>query len=162
MPEKGPHLAIQAARESGISIELAGPIGDTAYYESEVRPLLGGDVRYLGHLAHRELIPLVGAASVAVVTPRWDEPYGLVAAEAMACGTPVAGFARGALGELVPEAAGRLADADDVPGLAHALLDARELDRATVRAHAVQFCSLTTMADAYEVLYSQMTPIVVA
>lgn len=156
VPEKGPHLAIRAAKASGIPLDLAGPIGDTAYFEREVDPLLDDHTRYLGHLSHSELVPLVGAASVAVITPRWDEPYGLVAAEAMSCGTPVAGFLRGALGELVPPEAGRLARADDVADLARAMIEARDLDRTTVRAHAVDFCSVATMTDAYEDLYREM------
>ena len=52
-----------------------------------------------GHLAQADLATLVGAAAVAVVTPDWDEPYGLVAAEALSCGTPVAAYARGEIGE---------------------------------------------------------------
>ena len=58
---------------------------------------------------------MVGRAEVALVTPRWDEPYGLVVAEALACGTPVAAFARGGIPEIVDARAGRLAPADDVP-----------------------------------------------
>jgi len=157
VPEKGPHLAIGAALASGIPLDLVGPIGDAAYFENEIRPLLDDSIRYLGHLSYRDLVPVIGAASVAVVTPRWDEPYGLVAAEAMSCGTPVAAFARGALRELIAPAAGRLARADDVADLARAMLDARTLDRAAVRAHAVDFCSLDSMADSYEALYREMT-----
>ena len=162
VPEKGAHLAIRAALTCGIPIDLAGPIGDSKYFDSEVRPLLGPTARYLGHLSHRELVPLVGAASVALATPRWDEPYGLVAAEAMSCGTPVAAFARGALGELVNDTVGRLARPDDVFDLARAMLEARELDRAAVRRHAERFCSLSTMTDAYETLYRGMVSSAVA
>jgi len=154
--EKGPHLAILAAMASGIPIDLAGPIGDDAYFEDEIRPLIGADVRYLGHLAHHELVPIIGRASVAVVTPRWDEPYGLVAAEAMSCGTPVAAFARGALGELVTPEAGRLARPDDIADLARAMIEASTLDRGAVRAHAVRSCSVDTMTDGYEALYRRM------
>lgn len=156
VPEKGPHLAIRAAQATGMPLDLAGPIGDAGYFEREVEPLLDDRIRYLGHLSHHDLVPLVGSASVAMVTPRWDEPYGLVAAEAMSCGTPVAGFLRGALGELVPVEAGRLALPDDIADLAGAMLEARELDRTAVRDHAVRFCSVSTMTDAYEDLYREM------
>lgn len=156
VPEKGTHLAIRAAAAAGIPIELAGPISDTGYFEREVEPLLGDHARYLGHLSHARLIEVVGRASVAVVTPCWDEPYGLVAAEAMSCGTPVASFDRGALGELISTDAGRLAEAGDADDLARAILEARELDRDAVRAHAVRTCSVATMTDAYEALYAGM------
>ncbi len=88
VPEKAPHLAIDAARLAGMPLVLAGPCPDRAYFETLIRPRLGGPIRYLGHLSHVELREQVAGARVAVVTPVWDEPYGLVAAEALACGTP--------------------------------------------------------------------------
>ena len=101
VPEKGADLAIRAAQRAGIDLELMGPIGDRAYFEQEVAPMLNAGTRYLGHLDHAELAERVAQASVCLVTPRWDEPYGLVAAEALACGTPVCGFDRGALSEVL-------------------------------------------------------------
>jgi hypothetical protein len=96
---------------------------------------------------------VVGRAEVALVTPRWDEPYGLVVAEALACGTPVAAFARGGIPEIVDARAGRLAPADDVPALAAAVRQAAGLDRTEVRRHAVEHCSMTRMVSAYEDIY---------
>ncbi|MXG91779.1 glycosyltransferase [Nocardioides flavescens] len=155
--EKAPHEAIRAARLAGVELVLAGPVADEAYVEREVRPLLGPDVRYAGHLRRAELVSLLGSASVAVTTPAWEEPYGLVAAEAMACGTPVAAYARGALPELVPPTAGRLAAPGDVEGLAAAIVEARGCDRRAVREHALQHCSLSRMVDEYEALYTSLT-----
>lgn len=79
VPEKGAHLAIEAARAAGMQLRLAGPVSDRAYFEDRITPLLGDDVRYVGHLDGRELASLLGDASAALVTPSWDEPYGLVA-----------------------------------------------------------------------------------
>jgi glycosyltransferase involved in cell wall biosynthesis len=76
-PEKGPHLAIDAARRAGRPLVIAGPVSDPDYFARDVEPRLGGEVRYAGHLAHRELAHLVGASAAALVTPQWDEPYGL-------------------------------------------------------------------------------------
>ena len=118
VPEKAPHLAIDAARRAGMPLLLAGPVLDAAYVDREVRPRLGDDVRHVGHLDQRALCALVGSASVAVVTPDWEEPYGLVAAEAMACGTPVAALDRGAMREVVVEGGGVLADPRDPAALA--------------------------------------------
>lgn len=153
VPEKAPHLAIAAARRAGLSIDLAGPVLDTTYFAEAVQPLLGDDVRLLGHLGTDELADVVGRARVALVSPEWDEPYGLVAAEAMACGTPVAAFARGALGEILDVRSGRLARPGDVDDLARATVEAAELDRGQVRAHAVQHCSIDRMVRRYEDLY---------
>ena len=153
VPEKGPHLAVQAARLAGVELRLAGPSLDQAYFDQQVRPWLGDGIEYVGHLRTDELVELVGAASVSLVTPCWEEPYGLVVAESLACGTPVAAFARGALPELVDARHARLVPADDVPALAAALLEAQQLDRAQVRAHAVATCSVEAMVDGYEQLY---------
>ncbi len=156
VPEKAPHHAIDAARAAGLPIDLAGPVFDHDYFENAVRPRLGPDARLLGHLAQDELAAVVGAARVAVVTPDWDEPYGLVAAEAMACGTPVAAVRRGAMGELVDDQSGRLADPDDVAGLAAAIVAASELPRQEVRRSACTRFALGRMTDGYEAVYRAM------
>ena len=106
-------------------------------------------------MTHRELADLVGGASVALVTPAWDEPFGLVAAEAMACGTPVAALSRGGLADLVTAETGALADPGDVPGLASAVRAALTLDRRQVRRQAEERLSHRTMVDGYEGVYSR-------
>jgi glycosyltransferase involved in cell wall biosynthesis len=155
VPEKAPHLAALAAMRAGIPIDLAGPVMDEHYFEREVRPLLGPDVRHVGHLGSDALVDLVGRAAVAVVSPVWDEPYGLVAAEAMSCGTPVAAFDRGALGEIVVDGTGALAQAGDVDALAAAIAQARTADRPTVRRHAVTHLGVERMISAYEDVYER-------
>jgi glycosyltransferase involved in cell wall biosynthesis len=157
VPEKGPHLAIDAAVRAGMPLRVAGPVSDRAYFEREIRPRLAlPGVTYVGHRTQAELVRLVGEASVALVTPCWDEPYGLVVAEALACGTPVCAFARGALPELLDADCGRLVEPGDVEALAAALPDAAGLSRAAAREHAVRDCSLETMVDRYVELYGEL------
>ncbi|WP_299055931.1 glycosyltransferase [uncultured Nocardioides sp.] len=159
VPEKAPHAAVLAARAAGIPLDLIGPVGDPEYVATQVLPLLDdpgdphADYRHLGHLTRAALARAVGSAAVAVLTPAWEEPFGLVAAEAMSCGTPVAAYARGALPEIVDADTGRLAEPDDVAGLAAAMRDATRLDRVGVRTSAVKRFGLTAMVDAYEDLY---------
>lgn len=153
VPEKGAHLAAQAATLAGVPLRLAGPIQDRDYFDRQVRPWLTADVEYVGHLRTDELVVLVGKARASLVTPCWEEPYGLVVAESLACGTPVAGFARGALPELLDDRHGRLVAPGDVAALARGLLEAVELDRDAVRDHAVATCSVAAMLDGYELLY---------
>ncbi|MRJ75266.1 glycosyltransferase [Aeromicrobium sp. SMF47] len=153
VPEKAPHLAVLAALEAGMEIDLAGPRQDEDYFVREIQPLLGDRVHYAGHLDTAALVDLVGAAAVAVVSPVWDEPYGLVAAEAMACGTPVAAFRRGALPEIVTARTGALAAPGDVSALAVAIEEASRLDRSHVREHATRHLGVARMVSAYEDVY---------
>lgn len=153
-PEKGPHLAAQAAALAGVPLLLAGPVMDQGYFDAQVRPWLRDGIEHVGHLTTEELVGLVGSASACLVTPCWEEPYGLVVAEALACGTPVAGFARGALPELVSRDVGRLVRPGDVPALATALREVQQLDRGQVRAHAERHCSVDAMVEAYLDLYA--------
>ncbi|WP_395308629.1 glycosyltransferase [Mycobacterium sp. AMU20-3851] len=155
-PEKGTHLAIAAARAAGVPLVLAGPVSDPAYFAESVEPHLGGQVRYAGHLTHDELLNLVGASSAALVTPMWDEPYGLVVAEAMSCGTPVVAFDRGGIRELLAPQAGRLVAPGDADAMATAIPEVLGLDRRAVRQHAKDRCSADAMLNTYLALYQQM------
>ncbi|MGA8209334.1 MAG: glycosyltransferase, partial [Nocardioidaceae bacterium] len=102
-PEKAPHLAVDIARVAGRRLRLAGPVSDPTYWREQLRPRLGEDVTYVGHLGQRDLAALVGSSALCLVTPLWDEPYGLVAAEALSCGTPVLALARGGVPEVVAD-----------------------------------------------------------
>jgi glycosyltransferase involved in cell wall biosynthesis len=153
VPEKGLHFAIEAARRIGLPLRIAGPVLDPDYYRSRIAPELGADTVHVGHLAHRELARLVGGARAFLCTPTWDEPYGLVVAEALACGVPVAAFARGAIPEILDASCGVLATPDDVPSLAAAGLAALALDRRACRARAERACDAVRMVDGYEALY---------
>lgn len=154
VPEKGPHLAIDAAVRAGVPLRIAGPIWDEQYFHDFVAPRLGGEIVYEGHLRRQELARLVGGAAVALVTPVWDEPYGLVVAEALACGTPVAAFDRGGIPEIVDRSCARLAPADDVAALADALTQAMLLPRRAARARAESVCAGDRMVDRYEERYA--------
>lgn len=155
VPEKGTHLAIDAARQAGMKLRIAGPAVNRNYFENFIAPRLGDDIEYLGHLSRSELVHEISGAAVALITPRWDEPFGLVVAESLACGTPVAGFARGALPELVDAETGSLAMADDVEGLAASIREARGKSRAACRARAVANWGYEQMLERYEALLAE-------
>ena len=153
VPEKGPHAAILAARLAGRRLNVCGPIIDRAYFDSLVTPLLDERIRYLGHLDHRQLSGVVSTASAALVTPSWDEPYGLVVAEALASGTPVAAFARGGIPEILNPTCGRLVEPDNVAALAAAIPQTEQLSRTAARRRAELSCSADVMVDKYERLF---------
>lgn len=156
VPEKGLHLAIAAARKVGLPLRIAGPVLDEVYFREHVAPQLGANAIHVGHLSHGRLAELVGGARAFLCTPLWDEPYGLVVAEALACGVPVAAFARGAIPEIIDASSGVLAVPDDVDSLAMSVLAALSLDRRACRRRAERVCDATRMIDAYEALYRRL------
>lgn len=156
VPEKGLHLALQAARLVGLPLKIAGPISDRLYFESEVAPRLSPRDTYLGHLDHETLGPVIAGARAFLCTPCWDEPYGLVVAEALACGVPVAAFARGAIPEILTPACGALARPGDVESLAAATQIALTLSRTACRVRAEAFCGVDQMIDGYQDLYAEL------
>ncbi len=161
--EKAPHLAIDLARAAGIELTIAGPIVDEPYYAAAIAPRLGPGVRYAGHLDQQRLAELVGHSALALVTPVWNEPFGLVAVEAMACGTPVVALARGGLPEIVDRRSGRLIPPteatgfapDDLAAAVRAMAQAATLDRGAVRQRALARGSAAAMIHGYEQVYQR-------
>lgn len=158
--EKGTHLAIDVARAAGLPIVLAGRVhpDDAAYFAAEVQPrLTQPGVSEVGEADHPRKIALLRGARALISPLQWEEPFGLVAVEAMLSGTPVIGFARGSYPEIVDEGVtGSLAPPDDVAALANL---ARRLDsfdrRACARRARLRF-STAAMTDAYEALYASI------
>lgn len=158
VPEKGADIAVRAARLSGRPIRVIGPIGDQAWFDATVQPLLGKDATYEGHLGHSEVARAFGNAAITLMTPRWEEPFGLVAVESALTGTPVLALNRGGLSEVIDQGIGRLVSpgADDdatVEALAAAINDAAVLPREAVRARAVERFSIERMVGEYEHVY---------
>jgi UDP-glucose:tetrahydrobiopterin glucosyltransferase len=144
-PEKGIEDGIAAARLAGLEPLVVGGDYDPAY-----RARLGG-VEIRPPLPRRDLWRLMAESAVTLMPVKWEEPFGLVAAEAQVAGCPVAGYARGALPEVVAEGAGGyLARPDDVDNLAQAIGRCLELDRSSVRAQARERLLLDRSLDAYE------------
>ncbi len=157
VPEKGLHLAMDACRLLGLRLTIAGRRGDLGYFQEQIAPRLDGKlIRWVGELSHAELRGLVGRHAVCVVTPRWEEPFGLVAFEAMSCGTPVAAFDRGGMGELLAQAPAALAAPDDAFALASAIHRALHIDRAAVREWVVDNHSLSQTARRYVDFYREV------
>lgn len=144
-PEKGIEHAIAAATQAGLPVHVAGAHYDPAY----VVDLSAAEV--LGSLPRNELRRLMARSAVTICAVRWDEPFGMVAAEAQMAGCPVAAYRRGAIPEVVEDGvSGRLAEPDDVTSLARAIDECMELDRSAVRASAVRRLGLEGSLDRYE------------
>ena len=154
MPNKGTAQAARAARRAGVPLAILGAVEDRAYFEREVAPLLGGGVSYRGHLQGAALARAIGRASALLFTPMWDEPFGLAAIEAMACGVPVAAFDAGAVREVVGDC-GAFAPPGDVAGLACALGTAMRMDRRAARARVERRFTLARMIERFEACYRE-------
>ncbi len=150
-PTKGTAIALDAAKHADIDLDVIGPIDCAEYFQAEVAPRLDTKRLYHGHKQGDELIRMVGESSVLVATPDWDEPFGLIAAEAMACGVPVAALDRGALPEVVGNC-GLLAT--DAISLAGAIDAARKLPRAECRRRVERLFSIRSMIERYERAYA--------
>jgi UDP-glucose:tetrahydrobiopterin glucosyltransferase len=144
-PEKGIDDAVEAARSIGLPVRLAG-----AHYDPSYAPdLAGADV--LGSLPREDLRRLMAVSAVTICAVRWDEPFGMVAAEAQMAGCPVAAYRRGAMPEVIEDGvSGRLAEPDDTRSLARAIDDCLGLDRSAVRASALRRLGLSSALDRYE------------
>lgn len=153
--EKGLHVAIDAARGAGMELHFAGPVSDPEYHEQEIRPRLGPDTVYHGHLDHTTLPGLLATGEVFLATPLWAEPFGLATVEAMALGVPVAALLSGSMGEIVAPQAGDLAVHHTAEALTVSIRQARRKDRDRVRAWARRF-SATTMVEGYLDLLTQV------
>ncbi|WP_166334094.1 glycosyltransferase family 4 protein [Sphingobacterium chungjuense] len=152
-PDKGTHYAIEAARLAGKRIKIAGSIADRHYFDTNVAPLLGEDAEWVDLCTHDQLNQLIGQAEVSIITPCWDEPFGLVVAESLACGTPVAGFARGALPHILTKDIGSLTASCNTHELAECIVKASQLSRSACRSYAEKELGMDKMVSAYEALF---------
>ncbi len=156
--EKGTREAILAARQAGVRLILAGKIDEhnpayLAYYREAVAPLVDGhQIVYAGELDEAEVIRLYQGARAVLNPIKWSEPFGLVMAEAMSCGTPVIAFPNGAAPELIRDGeTGFLVRS--VEEMATAIGRLHEIDRRRCRAHVEAHFSVERMVDGYEAIY---------
>jgi glycosyltransferase involved in cell wall biosynthesis len=149
---KGPDVAIHAALEAGVHICLAGPVHepDRQFFEESVEPLLDDPlVKMIGPVGGARKARLLGNARALLSPVSWDEPFGLAPVEAMACGTPVVAFPRGALREtVVPGETGIFVDDEsELPDAIHA---ASGIDPARCRQHVQEHFSVPSVSAMYE------------
>jgi glycosyltransferase involved in cell wall biosynthesis len=128
-PDKGAHRAIWVAKETGLPLKLAGKMQDPRehrYFRELVEPHLVDGIEYLGEVSHGEKVELLQNARATLFPIEWEEPFGLVMIESMACGTPVIATRHGAVPEVIE---------DDVSGIV--VDNYREMPAALERADAL-------------------------
>ena len=158
-PIKGAHRAIAAAQQAARRLIIAGnrvetPAGE-AYWQKEIEPHLATDqVTYIGPVNDQQKNDLLGQAAAMIVPIEWDEPFGIVFAEALACGTPVIASPRGALPEIVrPGTDGYLVNS--VAEAVEAIHQLPQLQRLNCRRRAESCFSARAIVLQYEQLYQQ-------
>lgn len=154
-PQKGTHSAVGSALHAGLSVNIAGPIGDSAYFETCIEPLLENPaVEYLGNLCMKDKRAAFAEATVTVSASTLSETFCLVLAESMSCGTPAVALASGACSEVVDQGISGFT-VDDVVDLPEAIQKATLLDPTLIRETAEQRFSLERMARDYTELYQK-------
>jgi glycosyltransferase involved in cell wall biosynthesis len=157
-PLKGPHHAIAIARQAGRRLVLAGNLEpvDLGYFHSEIEPAIDDDqVTYVGPVDDVRKNELLGQAAALLMPIGFDEPFGIVMAEAMACGTPVIGFPLGSVPEVVRDGVnGFVADGVDAAAVAVGRLGG--ISRRAVRLDCEQRFSHEVIVAQYERLYHEM------
>jgi glycosyltransferase involved in cell wall biosynthesis len=157
-PEKGPHRAITAARAVDVPLVLAGVIqpGQQAFFDREVAPYIDGErVRFVGEVGGSAKRSLFARARGLLMPIRWDEPFGMVMVEALACGTPVIAFPEGAARELVLDGkTGFLVN--DERAMADAIGRLPRIAARDCRAWVSQHCGVEVVATAYERTYRSL------
>ncbi len=154
-PDKGVHRAVDIARQAGMPLVIAAKMWEQVeidYFRAEVEPRLHDGVELLLDADRGHRLELLGRAEALLNPICWAEPFGLVMAEALACGTPVVGSPYGAAPEIVEDGVtGFLREGDDE--LVEALGRVRQLDREACRLAAVERFSIERMARDHERLY---------
>jgi glycosyltransferase involved in cell wall biosynthesis len=157
-PEKGAIEAIEIAHAAHVRIDVFGDAYDADYARERIDPRRSdpGVVVHKG-VPRRVIWDVLARASVVLCPAMWQEPFGMVAAEAQACGTPVVGFRRGALDEVIDEGVtGFLVEPGDIGAAADAVKRTVELSRSRCREHAVTHLDLKLSLDAHERLYGRL------
>ncbi len=155
---KGPHAAIEVAQRTGRTLVLAGNIAPDHrdYFAREVAPHLDGKrIRYVGPVDDAQKNVLLGSAAALLMPIEWDEPFGIVMAEALACGTPVVGLRRGAVPEVVVHGQTGFV-AGDLAGLIEGVRRIASIERHACRADAERRFADDVVVDAYERIYRRM------
>jgi glycosyltransferase involved in cell wall biosynthesis len=156
-PEKGIDCAIRIARRAGLPIKIAAKIDrvDAAYYEEAIRPLLGPETEHIGEIGDADKSDFLSGALALLAPVNWPEPFGLVLIEAMACGTPVIAFNRGAVPEIVEHGLTGFIVEDEISAVA-AVDSLGRLSRKEIRGQFEERFTARRMAQDYVAVYRML------
>jgi glycosyltransferase involved in cell wall biosynthesis len=161
--QKGPHTAIQVAIQSKLPLEMGTNFPDEFegdhFFATEIAPYLDNPLIHEPGLVSGKNKKILYSRAKALLFPiEWEEPFGMVMIEAMACGTPVVAFGRGSVPEIVKDGVtGFIVDPKvGIEGMVAAVKRLGEIDRAACRRHVEQNFSVAKMTEGYERIYTQL------
>jgi glycosyltransferase involved in cell wall biosynthesis len=154
-PDKGCHRAVEVALDAGLPLRIAGKMREPAereYFETYVAPHLGDGIEYLGETTHGKKVALLQNARATLFPIDWEEPFGLVMIESMACGTPVIATRWGAVPEVIEQGRSGVI-VDDYREMAGALPAADALEPLECRRWVEEHFSAARMVEDYAAAY---------
>jgi glycosyltransferase involved in cell wall biosynthesis len=156
-PIKGTHIAIEVAQRTGKKLVIAGniPSAFQDYFDKDIKPHLNEQISYVGPVDDGQKNKLLGNAAGFLMPIEWNEPFGIVMAEAMACGTPIIGFNRGSVSEVVINGLNGYT-CDTIDEMVDLIDKIPQLNRKRVRQDCEERFSSTVIIDQYLDLYQKM------
>lgn len=169
--KKGPLEAIEIAKRTGMKLKMVAAIDpiNRVYFENKIRPHIDGkQITFHGEVKHDETASFYQGAIATLVPINWNEPFGLVIVESMACGTPVIAFNRGSVPEIVDDGkTGFIINTKEtndpftisekgIDGMVEAVKRIRDIDPKVCREHVERKFSVSAMVDGYEKVYKKL------
>ena len=153
-PFKGIENAIKAAKMANVKLLLAGRLDPQRreYFVKKIKPHLSNKIRYVGELTQEKLSHFYGSAIACLYPIEWEEPFGLIMTESMACGTPVIAFDRGSVKELVKDRKTGFV-VKNIEEMVKAMKKIDQIDRVACRQRVEKYFTYQRMVDNYEKIY---------
>mgnify|MGYP001599404096 CR=1 FL=1 len=156
-PEKGLAEAVQVAKMTGEKLLIVGPPVTGEYWDKKVAPYLNEKIQYVGYAPREKLFEYYQRAKATLAPIQWEEPFGLILTESMACGTPVVAFERGSVPEIVADGkTGFIIKDNNLEAMADAVKKIDKIKRADCRKHIEKNFSIQRMVDGYEEVFLEI------
>lgn len=166
VPEKGLKTAIEVANKTNLPLKIIGSVADQKYFDKEIQTKIdkSNQIEYLGEKTGGELVKIYQDAKILLFPIDWEEPFGLVLTEAMACGTPVVAFDRGAVSEIIKDGVtGFICPPNDVEAMVGAVKKIYDMPEAkyqwmrqNCRQHVEDNFTIKKMVNGYEEVYDRI------
>lgn len=155
--DKGAHIAVQAARKAGVKLLIAGIYEkEEDFFDKEIKPYLNNKIKYIGPITnYKDKSEFLSNARGILIPIQWEEPFGLVMPESMACGTPPIAFRRGAVPEIIQDKKNGFI-VDNIKEMVSAIKNIDKIKRENCRKRVEKYFTVEKMVDKYEEVYRKI------